>query len=98
MGRVLGNLQEKIKASEWVFDRVKEALDLVAHDEARTVSVVQEIMLKSTLSAAYHRTSRRTGWCHKVLPVPELQQFPPGRQRLVGLCWKEVHQLVVCDL
>ena len=29
------------KASEWVFDRRKEAFDLVAQDEARKVSVVQ---------------------------------------------------------
>ena len=30
------------------FDRIKEALDLVAQDEAKKVSIVQEIMLKST--------------------------------------------------
>ena len=37
-----------MKASEWAFDRIKEAFDLVAQDEARKVSVVQEIMFKST--------------------------------------------------
>ena len=40
--------KEKMKASEWAFDRIKEAFDLVAQDEARKVSVVQEIMFKST--------------------------------------------------
>ena len=37
-----------MKASEWAFVRIKEAFDLVAQDEARKVSVVQEIMFKST--------------------------------------------------
>ena len=78
-----------MKASEWAFDRIDEAFDLVAQDEARKVSVVQEIMFKSTdYLAAYHRTSRRTGWSHNVLPVPELQQIPSGRLRLVGLVLK----------
>ena len=40
--------KEKMNASEWAFDRIKEAFDLVAQDEARKVSVVQEIMLRST--------------------------------------------------
>ena len=40
--------RKKMKASEWAFDRIKEAFDLVAQDEARKVSVVQEIMFKST--------------------------------------------------
>ena len=39
--------RKKMKASEWAFDRIKEAFDLVAQDEARKVSVVQEIMFKS---------------------------------------------------
>ena len=35
-------------ASEWAFDRIKEAFDLVAKDEAEKMSIVQEIMFKST--------------------------------------------------
>ena len=38
--------KEKMKASEWTFDRVKEAFDLVAKDEFENMSIVQEIMLK----------------------------------------------------
>ena len=38
----------KMKASEWVFDRIKEAFELVAQDEAEKVSIVHEIMLRST--------------------------------------------------
>ena len=37
-----------MRASEWAFDRIKEAFDLVAKDEAEKMSIVQEIMLKST--------------------------------------------------
>ena len=33
-----------MKASEWAFDRMKEAFEQVAQDEAAKVSVVQEIM------------------------------------------------------
>ena len=40
--------RKKMKASEWAFDRMKEAIDSAAQDEARKVSVVQEIMFKST--------------------------------------------------
>ena len=39
--------KEKMKASERAFDKI-EAFDLAAQDEARKVSVVQEIMFKST--------------------------------------------------
>ena len=40
--------KEKMKASECAFDRIKEAFDVVAQDEARKVSCVQQIMFKST--------------------------------------------------
>ena len=38
----------KMKASEWAFDRSKEAFEKVAQDEAEKVSIVQAIMLEST--------------------------------------------------
>ena len=37
-----------MKASEWAFDRIREAFDLVAKDEVEKMSSLQEIMLKST--------------------------------------------------
>ena len=37
-----------MKALEWAFDRIKEASEFVAQDEAEKMSVVQEIMLRST--------------------------------------------------
>ena len=40
--------KEMMRASECAFDRIKEAFDLVAKDEAEKMSIVQEIMRKST--------------------------------------------------
>ena len=37
-----------MKASEWTFDRIEEAFELVAQHEAEKMSIVQEIMLRST--------------------------------------------------
>ena len=37
-----------MRASEKAFDRIKEAFDLVARDEVEKMSIVPEIMLKST--------------------------------------------------
>ena len=37
-----------MKVSEWAFDRVTEAFDKVAKDEAKELSIVQEIMVRST--------------------------------------------------
>ena len=44
----LETLTKKMKASEWGLDRIKEAFELVAQDEAKKMSIVQEIMLRST--------------------------------------------------
>ena len=61
-----------MKASEWVFDRIKEAFEKVAQDEIE----------KYRLPAANRCASRRTRRSHNVLLVPALQQFPLGRLRL----------------
>ena len=37
-----------VKATEWAFDRIKEACEQVAMDESRKLSTVQEIMIIST--------------------------------------------------
>ena len=38
-----------MKVTEWDFDRIKEAFEQVAKDEARKLSIVQEIMIRSTV-------------------------------------------------
>ena len=37
-----------MQSSEWAFDRIKEAFEKVAKDEATKVNTVQEIMKRST--------------------------------------------------
>ena len=41
--------KEKLKASEWAFDRIKEAFDLEAKDEVGKISILQEIVLTDYL-------------------------------------------------
>ena len=40
--------RKEVKVTEWTFDRIKEAFEKVAKDEARKLSVVKEIMITST--------------------------------------------------
>ena len=40
--------RNEVKVTEWAFDRIKEAFEQVAKDEARKLSIVQEIMIRST--------------------------------------------------
>ena len=40
--------RNEVKVTEWAFDRIKEAFEKVAKDEARKLSTVQEIMIRST--------------------------------------------------
>ena len=63
----------EIRATEWAFERTREALETVATDEAGRLNIVQGIMLKSTyrFPAAYHRASWRTRRCHDVVSVPK---------------------------
>ena len=42
------SLRSEVTVSEWAFDRTKEAFEKVAKDEARKLSTVQEIMIRST--------------------------------------------------
>ena len=85
-----------MKASEWSFDRTKEAFVLVAKDKVEHMKhCARDHVQKYCLLAANHCARRRTRRCHNVVLVPELQQFPFGRLRLVGHCRKESHQLVV---
>ena len=41
-------LRVQVKATEWAFDRTKEAFVQVAQDESGKLSIVQEIMIGST--------------------------------------------------
>ena len=41
-------LSTEAEATEWAFDRVKEAFEQVTKDEAKKLSIVQEIMIRRT--------------------------------------------------
>ena len=40
--------RKEVKVTEWPFDRIQEAFEQVAKDEARKLSIVQEVMILST--------------------------------------------------
>ena len=44
----INTCRTEVKATEWAFDRRKEAFEKVERDEARKLSTVQEIMIRST--------------------------------------------------
>ena len=77
--------KKKMKASEWAFDRIKEAFDLVAQDEARKVSIVQEIMFKGTdyLRRIMAPVGGQGGVTMSYF-CQHCNSFPCGRPRLVG--------------
>ena len=84
--------RKKMKASE------KTAFDLVAKDEAEKYEhCARDHAQKHGLFAANHCARWRTRRSHNVVLVSELQQFPSGRLRLVGL-WGKIHRVVVRDL
>ena len=90
--------RKKMKASGLAFDRIKEAFELVAQDEAEKMSIVQEDHAqKHGFFAAHHRASRRTRRSDNVVLEPALQHFPFGRLRLVGL-WEKIREVVVRNL
>ena len=43
-----GIFRIEVKATEWTFDRIKEASEQVVQDEAEKLSIVQEILIRST--------------------------------------------------
>ena len=50
--------RKEAKVSEWAFDKMKEAFEKVAKDEAKKMSAVQEIMIRSTDYLLTHHRSR----------------------------------------
>ena len=90
--------RRKMKASEWAFDRIKEAFRKVAQDEAEKVSFVQEIMLRSTdyMRRITAPVGGQGGVTMSYL-CPHCNSFPLGRLLLVGFCEK-TYEMVVRNL
>ena len=85
-----------MKALEWAFDRIKEAFELVAQDEAEKMSIVQEIMLRST--DYLRRILAQVGGQGRVT----MSHFCPHcNSFLLEDCvwwvghWEEIHEVVV---
>ena len=88
----------EVKATEWAFDRIKEAFEQVAQDEPEKLGFVQEIMIRSTdhlrriiAPAGGQGGVTRSYWC------PHCNSFLFGRLHLVGL-GKNAYILVVRNL
>ena len=82
-----------VRATEWAFERIRDAFENVAKDEAgrferRTRNSVEEYRFP----AAYHRASRTTRRCHDVVSLLQLQQVSLGRLRQVGFSGEEALQ------
>ena len=64
-----------MKVSEWAFDRMKEAFENVAKDEAKKLSTVQELMLRSTdnlrriIARAGGKDALRCHTCARIVTV-----------------------------
>ena len=83
-----------MKASEWAFDRIKEAFEKVAQDEIEKVSIVQEIMLGSTdyLRRIVARVGGQGGVTMSYL-CPHCNSFP-----LEDYVWVKTYQVVLRNL
>ena len=88
----------EVKAMEWAFDRIKEAFEQVAKDEARKLSTVQEIMMGS---AHYLRRIiapvERQGDVTMSYLCPHCNSVPM-EDYVWWVSGGKTHELVVCDL
>ena len=95
MGRVLENLQEKDEHLRMGLRQDQRGVRVGSTGRVRKYErCAVDHAQKCGLFAANHCARWTTRRSHNVLPVPELQQFPSGRLRLVGL-WGENHKEVL---
>ena len=85
------------KATEWAFDRIKEAFEKVAKDEAGNLRTVQEIMITSTdylrrIAPVGGQGGVQSPTCARIVTVSRWQTTFGGSQG------EKTHNLVVCDL
>ena len=88
-----------MKASEWAFERIKEAFDLAAKEEVEKMSIVQEIVLRSTdyLRRIIAPVGGQGGVTMSYL-CTHCNSLPIGRLRLVGFWGEETYQVMVRTL
>ena len=69
--------RNEVKVSAWAFDRIKEAFEKVAKDEARKLSTVQEIMISSTdYLRRINAPAERQGGVSMSYLCPHCNSFP----------------------
>ena len=92
-----GIFSVEVKAAEWAFDRIKEPFEKVAKDEARKLSIVQEIVIRSTdyLRRIISPGSKETLRCHTC--APQCTSFP-SENCVWWVSGGKTYKLVVCDL
>ena len=76
--------REEVKVTKWAFDKIKEAFEQVAKDEARMLSIVQEIMREAQITcdaSPRQQVGKEALRCHTC-----------------ALKREDAHELVVCDL
>ena len=83
------NFRTEVKATEWAFDRIMEAFEKVGKVEARNLSTVPEIMIRSTdyLRRIIAPAGGQGGVTMSYL-CPHYNSFPMENLRLVGLMGK----------
>ena len=81
------------------FERIREAFEKVAKDEAGSLSIVQGIILKSTdFLRRIIAPARGQGGVTLSYLCPHCNSFPLGGLHLVGIDLEEALQLVVRNL
>ena len=73
-----------MRATERTFERIRDAFEKVAKDEAERIEHRARNVEEYGFPAASHRARRRTRRCHDVVSVLKLQQFSLGRLHVVG--------------
>ena len=92
--------RNEVKVTEWAFDRIKEAFEKVAKDEARKLSTVQEIMhdMKHRLycgASSNHQEGKEALRCHICARIVTVSQW---KTTFGGSHVEKAHKMVVCDL
>ena len=69
LARIQNFFQRKIKATDWTLERIKDAFQQVAQDEARKMCIVQQIMLSASLR---HSEDKEESQCLTYARIPSI--------------------------
>ena len=92
-----GIFRVEVKATEWTFDKMKEAFEQVAQDEPEKLSIVKDIMVRSGLPARVIAPAGGQGGVAMSYLCPNCNSFPL-EEYIWCVSGKKEQQLVVRDL